>query len=189
MPRFSKMFKPRASTATNQLLAGSYGWSDVRNTRSAVAWAQNMLRLAQAAEIVDPIQQLRMVWMRIDPSLQRDVSEPTNGTTVAAFMQQLDQRYGQWLDMTNRTSRRRPERQGQGRPEQRPRANIEWQRQRDPNPRQPRDSYQHRPWAADADRRHATRCYNLEGRWRKDDHILYELTVRRRCLRCVVWSG
>ncbi|KAJ5332216.1 uncharacterized protein N7506_005999 [Penicillium brevicompactum] len=79
-----------------------HGWlkllkPDVRNARSATAWAQSMLRLAQAAEITDLIQQLRMIWMRIDPSLQRDITEPVSGTTVAAFMQQLDQRYGQIL--------------------------------------------------------------------------------------------
>lgn len=89
--------KPRASTATSQLLAGNYSWTDVRNARSATAWAQSMLRLAQAAEITDPMQQLRMVWMRIDPSLQRDITEPVSGTTAATFMQQLDQRYGQIL--------------------------------------------------------------------------------------------
>ncbi|KAK9851466.1 Transposon Tf2-1 polyprotein [Penicillium brevicompactum] len=61
--------------------------STLRSTRGL------MLRLAQAAEITDTTQQLRIVWMRIDPSLQRDVAEPNAGTSVATFMQQLDQRY------------------------------------------------------------------------------------------------
>ncbi|KAJ5347775.1 uncharacterized protein N7506_001028 [Penicillium brevicompactum] len=77
--------------------------STLRSTRGL------MLRLAQAAEITDTTQQLRIVWMRIDPSLQRDVAEPNAGTSVATFMQQLDQRYGQWLDMANRANRRRSE--------------------------------------------------------------------------------
>lgn len=61
---------------------GSRRWNDVRNARSASAWAQNVLHMAQAAGFGDVTQQLRMIWVKIDPALQRDIAEPTESTTV-----------------------------------------------------------------------------------------------------------
>ncbi|KAJ6149856.1 hypothetical protein N7471_001055 [Penicillium samsonianum] len=95
-----RRFKPHATTATVQLQQATYFWIDVRHARPASAWAQNFLRMAQAAGFGDTTQQLRMIWVKIDPAVQRDIPEPTETTTVDNFMQQLDRRYSQWLGMS-----------------------------------------------------------------------------------------
>ncbi|KAG0156132.1 hypothetical protein PDIDSM_3308 [Penicillium digitatum] len=73
-----RRFKPRATEAIVKVMAPSsvYSWRDVRAGRSVTEWAQNMLRDAQAAEIT--------------------------ATTISQFMADLDLRYGQWYEMSQR---------------------------------------------------------------------------------------
>ncbi|KAG0159954.1 hypothetical protein PDIDSM_7481 [Penicillium digitatum] len=79
-----------------------YSWRDVRAGRSVTEWAQNMLRDAQAAEITGTTTVLRLVWTRLEPALQRDIREPSPATTISQFMADLDLRYGQWYEMSQR---------------------------------------------------------------------------------------
>lgn len=83
-----------------------YSWHDIRVGRSVTEWAQNVLRDAQAAEISGTTSLLRLVWTRIEPTLQRDVHELTVTTTISQFVAELDLRYGQWSEMARRTGRR-----------------------------------------------------------------------------------
>ncbi|CAG8253100.1 unnamed protein product [Penicillium olsonii] len=116
-----KRFKPRAASAMAELMSSSYSWTDVRNALPASAWAQTVLRHAHAAGISGVTQQLQLAWTHLDPSLQRDIPEPSNGTTVAAFMAQLDQRYGQWFDMTRARRDRRTSNNDRSTPQRWPR--------------------------------------------------------------------
>ena len=102
-PTLERRWKTPSTEAIKQLMDGYYTWSDVQNGRSATSWAQGMLRLARAADITDPVQQLRMVWTRMEPYLQRDIDEPGAGTTVASFIAQLEKRYPQWQNMSARS--------------------------------------------------------------------------------------
>jgi dUTPase len=99
-----RRFKPRPTEALTKVMspASIYSWRDVRAGRSVTEWAQNMLRDAQAADITGTTTLLRMVWTRLEPALQRDVREPTAATTISQFMADLDQRYGQWSEMSRR---------------------------------------------------------------------------------------
>ncbi|KAG0156744.1 hypothetical protein PDIDSM_3925 [Penicillium digitatum] len=99
-----RRFKPRATEAIVKVMAPSsvYSWRDVRAGRSVTEWAQNMLRDAQAAEITGTTTVLRLVWTRLEPALQRDIREPSPATTISQFMADLDLRYGQWYEMSQR---------------------------------------------------------------------------------------
>lgn len=68
-PALIKRFKPRAVTALATLNTAMYGWADIRAGKSAVVWAQQLLRATQAAGFVETTQQLQQIWMRIDPSI------------------------------------------------------------------------------------------------------------------------
>ncbi|KAG0156312.1 hypothetical protein PDIDSM_3489 [Penicillium digitatum] len=99
-----RRFKPRATEAIVKVMAPSsvYSWRDVRAGRSVTEWAQNMLRDTQAAEITGTTTVLRLVWTRLEPALQRDIREPSPATTISQFMADLDLRYGQWYEMSQR---------------------------------------------------------------------------------------
>ncbi|KAJ5901893.1 hypothetical protein N7495_002421 [Penicillium taxi] len=96
-----KSFKMRPVTAQARLMApeSQFGWNELRSGKSPVQWARTLMRDAQAADFNTTVSQLRMVWMRLDPNLQRDLEPPNDTTTVAEFMDRLELRGEQWAAM------------------------------------------------------------------------------------------
>lgn len=104
----------RAAVAQRRLLSAAYTWNDVTAGRSVVEWAHQMIRDSQAADLAGgaPLStsaQLRTVWLRLDPTLQRDVPEPLVGMTISSFMEQLDARCQQWSEIAARRRNSHPQ--------------------------------------------------------------------------------
>ncbi|KAJ5995638.1 hypothetical protein N7481_002615 [Penicillium waksmanii] len=92
-----KRFKTPPSHALKTLKRSKYNWGDVRCQRSLVMWAHNMLRLAQESnEYPVAWQQIHAVWDQIEIPIRGNVNEPSSGTTVASFMEELDGWYNLW---------------------------------------------------------------------------------------------
>ncbi|OQE19450.1 hypothetical protein PENSTE_c015G04130 [Penicillium steckii] len=90
-------FKTPPSHASRLLKKSRYTWADVRNQRSLVMWAHNMLRIAgESKEYPEVWQQLHAVWDQIEIPIRGNVEEPSSETTVAKFMEELDGWYNLW---------------------------------------------------------------------------------------------
>ncbi|KAJ5379487.1 hypothetical protein N7509_012606 [Penicillium cosmopolitanum] len=93
----TRRFKNPPSHALKTLKRSKYNWADVRSQRSLVMWAHNMLRLAQESNEYPVVwHQIHAVWDQIEIPIRGNVSEPSSGTTVASFMEELDRWYNLW---------------------------------------------------------------------------------------------
>jgi len=101
----TKRFKPNRTDALLELDTHVYTWNDVRTGRTPREYAQGMLRLLKSTGYTATLDQLLRIRQNIDPSLRRDIDEPTETTTLAKFMESLDARYQDWKDLANRSTR------------------------------------------------------------------------------------
>jgi Aspartyl protease len=92
-------FKPRTALALNKLTEARYALSDLRDGTSPRAFAQTILRHAKAAQIDSLYNQLTMIWAKLDTELRRDVPEPTETTSMADFMKQLEAKEDIWKEL------------------------------------------------------------------------------------------
>ncbi|OOQ90684.1 hypothetical protein PEBR_03227 [Penicillium brasilianum] len=75
---------------------------DVRAGRTPREYAQGMLRLLKATGCVDVYDQLLRIRQNIEPTLRRDIAEPSEDTGLATFMEGLDKHYQDWKDMASK---------------------------------------------------------------------------------------
>ena len=89
-------FKQSEQAALDALLALRFTLDDLRNDRiSLTAYVQAMVRNGRNAGLPTS-NQLSLAWNKLDPELQRDVPRPRYDTTVASFIEQLEERKDMW---------------------------------------------------------------------------------------------
>jgi len=99
-------FKLRPSEALGKLTTLSFGPSEVQQGRSVRAFAQAVFRYSQAADIRSQYNQITQAWTKLHPNLRRDVPEPTEKTTIAEFLSQLEAKESIWRDIAAASNRR-----------------------------------------------------------------------------------
>ncbi|KAJ5752832.1 hypothetical protein N7520_008426 [Penicillium odoratum] len=87
-------FKPDRMTTLAKLDRCKYGWTQVREHRSARSHAQTMLTLLRSTGMTDPKDQICRIVMSIDATLARDLGRPSD--KIEDFMRDLDFCYENW---------------------------------------------------------------------------------------------
>jgi hypothetical protein len=101
-----KRFKPRVPQALNRITETKFGFSDINAGTSPRAFAQTMLRYTKAAVIDSVYNQLSLIWSRMDMDLRKDIPEPTENTTIAEFITDLEAREDIWKEQASRRQNR-----------------------------------------------------------------------------------
>ena len=99
-------FKLRTSEALGKLTALSFGPAEVHQGRSVRAFAQAVFRYSQAADIRSQYNQITQAWTKLHPNLRCDIPEPTETTTIADFLSQLEAKESIWRDIAAAANRR-----------------------------------------------------------------------------------
>ncbi|KAN0086940.1 hypothetical protein V8E54_000628 [Elaphomyces granulatus] len=99
-------FKLRPSEALGKLTTLSFAPAEVHQGRSVRAFAQAVFRYSQAADIRSQYNQITQAWTKLHPNLRRDVPEPTEKTTIAEFLSQLEAKESIWRDIAAAANRR-----------------------------------------------------------------------------------
>lgn len=84
-----RRFRVNPNLAEMQLQALRYTYDDV-NTKSPMAFAEEVIRHARNAGRTNNLAQLVAVWNALDPYLQQHVPQPTENTNRGEFMQCLE---------------------------------------------------------------------------------------------------
>lgn len=106
----AKRFKPNPVVALNKLNNMTYTFADVRAQRPVQSFAQEVVRLARAADIDNPFNQIMMIWNHLDPYLQQHIPQPTKNDRLGPFLDQLEQKSYMWQNLANANAARRAQR-------------------------------------------------------------------------------
>ncbi|KAJ5675374.1 hypothetical protein N7462_008271 [Penicillium macrosclerotiorum] len=114
-------FKMDRTFALREMEKEKYGWKDVRAGRTPREYSQNMLRLLKSTGYNDVFDQLLKIRDNIEASLRRDITRPTRDTTIAEFMDAIDEHYLDWQSQVSEREQATRERSQAEKPTARPR--------------------------------------------------------------------
>ncbi|KAL4982568.1 hypothetical protein BDW68DRAFT_182429 [Aspergillus falconensis] len=103
----SKRFKPNPQQALQKLNALSYGYKDVQEGKTPQSFAEEVICLCQATEITSSYNQMSQIWTHLEAPLQRDVPLPKPTTSLAEFLQDLEERQFVWQNITANFEKRK----------------------------------------------------------------------------------
>lgn len=93
-------FKANPQVALQKLHTLSYSYSDIKAGRTPQSFTEDVIRHCRTAGIVDPFNQISMIWNRLDAYLQRDIPEPTADVSLAQFLKQLEHKEHLWQNLS-----------------------------------------------------------------------------------------
>ncbi|TAQ83100.1 hypothetical protein B7494_g8576 [Chlorociboria aeruginascens] len=87
-----KRFKEPAAQAVKEYMQSEFGFNGIRSGQTLRAHAQKMFLHARAAGVTSTYNQLLAVWNSLESGLRLHVPQPSETTTMADFLQQLDEK-------------------------------------------------------------------------------------------------
>lgn len=93
------------ATAIKDLHAHRYTVHDARRKVEPRDFATKVIRSAKAVRIPSVFNQLMVLYNAFDVDLRRDLTRPTENTTVESFLQDLDNKKLIWWEMYGRNNR------------------------------------------------------------------------------------
>ena len=106
----AKRFKPNPVVVLNKLNSITYTFADVRAQRPVQSFAQEVVRLARAADIDNPFNQIMIIWNYLDPYLQQHIPQSTKDNRLGPFLDQLEQKSYIWQNLANANANCRAQR-------------------------------------------------------------------------------
>lgn len=76
----------------HKLTSLSYGYANVLAGRTPQSFAEDVIRHARTANLVDPLNQMQMIWDRLEPNFQRDVPIPKDTLTLGQLLKILEKK-------------------------------------------------------------------------------------------------
>ncbi|KAJ5921991.1 hypothetical protein N7516_009694 [Penicillium verrucosum] len=116
-PQLIKRWKPPRAEALRKMDVTRYTWNDVRIGKEPRDYAQEIMRHSRAVGRDELFDQLVKVRDNIEPSLRRDVINPSDTTTLTEFLEHLDLKFLDWQDQVVSREQRMTTRQQTQAPE------------------------------------------------------------------------
>jgi hypothetical protein len=92
-------FKKPMLEAQTELISQKYTCNDALNRREPTEYVQTMVLAAQSAGLSTVHQQLTWAWFGIDDALRAFLNEPTDNTSVAEFINQMNGKKDSWAGL------------------------------------------------------------------------------------------